>query len=87
MGFFSFSTHFPPSGRRLAIQLRLIAHIWLSVVIFRNREPNRAVKNEFTSRFNELRTFFLDHGGPRAGFTVGEMGLAECRSLTSFKPE
>ena len=57
-GFFSFSTHFPPSGCRSAIQLRLIAHIRFSVVIFWNPEPNRAVKNEFTSCFAELRTFF-----------------------------
>ena len=56
--FFSFSTHYLPSVHCSPIQLRLIAHIRLSVVILRNQEPYRAIKIEFTSIFAELRTFF-----------------------------
>ena len=73
-GFFSFSTHYLPSVDFSPIQLRLIAHIWISVVIFGNWEPLLAVKIEFTSSFAELRTFFwilrVPGNGPPSEMTI-----------------
>jgi len=71
-GFFSLFATISPYVERSSIQLRLIAHIHTSVVIFRNRETLRALKFEFTSRFSELRTFFWIIGGSWKGSTVGE---------------